>query len=160
MKRLILAIIFLASFSLSTAENLHVYIGIESLSLTDNQRNTLVDALKALAPNLDRARPAERNHWRIRPDGDAVIFEARFNQDHISISAVKGYLANVFDVDVANISHTVTSTAYGPLITLRYNSVNRLRLIQFGGASPTWDESRVAATAYLKANSATWETGP
>jgi hypothetical protein len=35
--------------------------------------------------------------------------------------------------------------------------VDRLRLVQFGGVSPTWAESGDAARAYLKANAAQWE---
>ena len=55
---------------------MHVYIYAEDLGLISAQRAALVDGLKALAGNLDRPQPCERNHWRVRLDGGAVIFEA------------------------------------------------------------------------------------
>ena len=134
----------------------HVYIGIEDLGLTVAQRNTLVEALKQLGPASSPS-PAKLCHWRIRLDSKAAIFEADFGENEVTIAGVKGYLASIFGVDPALISHSVTQTVYGPVVTFNRNG-DKLRLVQFGGVSPTWMESGDACRAYLKANMAEWET--
>lgn len=133
----------------------HCYIGIEDLGLTAPQRQILINALKQLGPSKAQ-QPCHLNHWRIRTDGLAAIFEAAFDEDTISISAVRGYLASIFGIDPNLITYTTASTQYGPLIT--YNRTgDKLRLIQFGGAAPSWNASGAAVRAYLAANSAAWE---
>jgi len=52
-----------------------LYWYVERINLTNAQWDTLVDGLKALAPNVTRSQPADRNHWRVRLDGNAAIFE-------------------------------------------------------------------------------------
>lgn len=137
---------------------MHNYIGIEDIGLTVAQRQQLVAALQTLAPNAGDPIPARRNHWRVRLDTLAAIFEADWGDDDITVAALKRYLGTVFSVDPATIAHTVASTAYGPVVTFqRPAGTNRLRLIQFGGAAPTLDESRAACQAYLAANAAAWE---
>lgn len=134
----------------------HTYYGIERLpGMTAGQRDTLIAALKAL-PNAVNSRPCWKNHWRIRADGDAAIFEAWWRDTDWTIAKVKEWLRSVFGVDPATIAHTTSSTAYGPLVTFSRSSVDRLRVISFGGANPTWEESRQAAVAYLAANAAAW----
>ena len=134
----------------------HVYFGAEVLSMTTPQRDTLVAALKALIHARD-GMPARRNHWRIRTDGNAGIWEAHWSDNDWTIATVKVWLGNVFAVDPSTITHSVSSTAYGPLVTFIRGGQNRLRLIRFGGASPTWEQSRQAAVLYLKDNAAAWE---
>lgn len=134
----------------------HGYIGIENLGLTDAQRNQLVAHLKTLGPASD-PQPAHLCHWRTRLDNQAGIFEALFAEDTISIDAVKSTLGQIFSVDPATISHTVTSSAYGPVVTFARGG-NKLRLIQFGGVGSAWMASGDACRAYLKANSAAWES--
>jgi hypothetical protein len=118
----------------------HVYMGIENIALTNPQRATLVTALQSLGP-IEAANPSHRNHWRVRTDNNAVIFEALFGDNDLTVNAVKGYLANVFSVPVGDVSHVLTDTAYGPLLTLSYAATSRLRVILFGGATPTYAES-------------------
>ncbi|RPJ54593.1 MAG: hypothetical protein EHM23_28625 [Acidobacteria bacterium] len=137
-------------------DEVHCYLGVENLNLTAPQKLTLLDGIKALGRN-DSGQPCHRNHWRIRLDNEAMIFEALFEIERISIAAVKQRLADIFSVPVANVTHTTASTVYGPLVTFRYNSQNKARLVQFGGVTPTWDESRLAALQYVKDNQAAWE---
>lgn len=134
---------------------MHLYVGIEDIGLTAPQRETLVEALKRLGPKSD-VQPARLCHWRLRTDGKAAIFEADFGENEITIAAVKRYLADVFGVDPATVSHTLQQTQYGPLVTFSRGG-DRLRLVQFGGAEPTWAESGDACRAYLAANAAAWE---
>lgn len=61
----------------------HVYFGIENLNLNATQKAQLVTALKALGPAA-HPRPCMLNHWRPRLDGDAVIFEALFDETKIT----------------------------------------------------------------------------
>lgn len=136
--------------------NKHFYAGIENLALNASQRQTLIQALEALGESNADSQPARRNHWRVRTDGDAVIFEALFNEDHWTIAAMKARLAAIFGVAVGTISHTVSNVAYGTVVTFIHSSVQRLRMIAFGGASATYAESQQAAQAYLAANAVAW----
>lgn len=134
----------------------HGYIAIENLALTANQRGKLITALRKLGPASDR-QPERFNHRRTRLDGQAVIFEAAFNDNNISVAGIKGYLANVFGVAASTINHSVNQTQYGPVATYERGGTNYLRLVQFGGVGSSWETSRLAAVAYLRANSAAWE---
>lgn len=136
--------------------NWHGYFGIESLSLTDNQRNTLVKALRRLGPG-NHSQPCKLCHWRVRPDGLAAIFEAEFDEDHLTIAAFKNRLATIFNVSASNITHATTTAYNSPVVTFKYNNVNQLRLALFGGTGASWEESRTAAVAYLAANREAWE---
>lgn len=138
--------------------NVHVYIGIENLALTVTQRNTLVARLQSLGALNTSAQPAERNHWRIRTDNQAAIFEAAFDENTITIAAVKQYLATIFNVDVSTITHSSQMVSYGLLITLIRSATNQIRLVLFGydGGIPTWQQSGAAVRAYLAANAAAW----
>jgi hypothetical protein len=123
--------------------------------LTVAQRDTLIEALKKLGP-ASHPSPACLCHWRVRLDGKAAIFEADFGENEVTIDALKSRLAAIFGVDPATITHVVTQTAYGPLVTFS-RSGDKLRLVQFGGVNHTWMESGDACRAYLKANMAEWE---
>lgn len=133
----------------------HVYFGIEVISLTAPQRATLVTALRALGKQAD-AQPCRINHMRARLDNDAAIFEAEFDESELTVAAFKNYLGTVFGIDPATITHTTSTNVYGVLVTLARAGTDRLRVLLFGGASPTWAQSRAAAVAYLAANAAAW----
>ena len=136
---------------------MRAYIGIEDIGLTAAQRQMLIDALKVLGPRA-HPQPSHLCHWRVRLDGKAAIFEADFGPGEVTIDGIKARLAAIFGIDPATISHTVAQTAYGPLVTFSRNG-DRLRMVQFGGANPTWEESWKAATAYLAANISAWDGG-
>lgn len=132
------------------------YYGIENLGLTAPQKQTLITALQALGDNAN-LNPSRRNHWRIRTDNDAVIFEAQFNYADWTVQAITNRLATIFGVDPSTITATTSSTQYGPVVTFdRPAGTNRLRLVAFGGFLATYAESHNAAIAYLIANAAAW----
>lgn len=140
--------------------NVHIYFGIENLALTTNQRNTLVAGLQALGVANAGDNPAQRNHWRVRLDNQAVIFEALFNEDNISIVAIKQRLATIYGINVSLIGHTIQQTVYGLLVTFSRSGTDRLRMIAFGHDGNSWPARSVsgdAARAYLAANIAAWE---
>lgn len=143
-----------------TMASRHFYLGIENLNLNAAQRQTLVDALKALGPASD-PQPARLCHWRTRLDGDAAIFEALFNEDNVTIQAFKNRLADIFSVDPATIDHaTVTQHFAGgdtPVVTFSRLGTDYLRFALFGGAGATWMESGNECRGYLALNKAEWE---
>ena len=145
--------------------SVHVYFAIENLALNDTQRALLVDALRALGPAASR-QPACLNHWRTRPDGQAAIFEALFDDDTITIAAFKNRLGAIFDVDPGTIDHALAFPVFNSLstavITFSRTGTDYLRAAFFGydGATwPTWDESRAECLAYLAANIGDWQPG-
>jgi hypothetical protein len=67
-------------------------------------------------------------------------------------------LSVIFNVAVSTITHTVIRTVYGPVVTFT-RTVDRLRMVVFGGVSATYDESHAACLTYLLDNQAAWEEG-
>lgn len=139
---------------------LHVYFGIENIALTNPQRQTLVSGLQSLGQDNNSGNPAERNHWRLRTDNNAIIFEARFDEDTLTIAIIKARLAAIFAVNVSLISHSTQQSAYGLVVTYTYNSISRVRSVAFGynGNWPDRTTSGNAVRTYLVTNSAAWET--
>jgi hypothetical protein len=130
--------------------------GIENLALTVAQRDTLVSALRTLGENT-HPNPCMRNHWRVRLDNQAVIFEASRNDEDWTVSTIRQRLANIFGANVALATASTATTAYGPVVTISYSGTPRLRMIAFGGLLATWEESHDAALAFLAENSEEWE---
>jgi hypothetical protein len=135
------------------------YFYIEDLGMTDAQRNTLVNVLKAWGLRNNGPKPNERNHWRVRPDEKAIILEAVFDADNITVLWFRTKLAEIFSVPVANITATSTNTDYGPLATFKYLTVNKLRMGIFAGLSSTWTESWAAVLQFLADNKPAWDIG-
>jgi uncharacterized membrane protein YccC len=137
-----------------------VYMGIENLNLTNGQRNTLVSQLQALGQANSSPFPNLRNHSRIRNDNNAAIFEALFDDQTLTIAAIKQRLATIFGVAVGTISHSTNQVAnIGFVVTFTHSAQDKLRMVCFGhnGTSwPSWSVSNAAAVAYLQANSAQW----
>lgn len=133
------------------------YLGVENVALTAPQRQTLIDALKALGPSSDPS-PARLNHWRVRLDGDAVIFESAFDDSLLTVAQFKTRLAAIFGVAVGSITSATTNPASGTLLTFSYQAVARVRVLLFGGSTATYAESQAAAQAYLATNAALWES--
>ena len=132
------------------------YFYIEDLGLTDNQRATLVDVLRAWGLRNLSEYPNERNHWAVRPDGLAVIFEAAFDSENLTVLWFRTKLAEIFGVSIDTITATTTNTIYGPVATFKYLSTNKLRMGIFGGITATWAESHTAVLQFLADNQDTW----
>ena len=137
------------------------YFLIENLGLTAPQKQTLVDGLRSLGPG-NHPNPSRINHWRTRLDNDAVIFEALFNSDHLTIQAFKNRLAAIFSVPAANITHSASTASYSVgnlsnVVIFRYNSLDELRMILFGTNTGTYIQSHAEVLGYLFLNLAAWE---
>jgi len=143
----------------------HIYFGIENLSLSGSQRDELVQVLCMLGP-AGNPQPACLCHWRTRLDGEAVIFEALFDEDNVGIYSFKKWLGATFGVSPATIGHRTATQVLGTLptivVTFARSSTDYLRVALFGydGVTwPTWVESSNECRAYLQANLSEWEPG-
>jgi hypothetical protein len=136
------------------------YFYIENLGLTIQQKQTLVESLRLWGLRNADLSPKKRNHWRVRLDSDAVIFEAVFDANNISVLWFRNKLAEIFNVPVANITSTTTDSEYGPLSTFKYNTANKLRMGIFGGLTATWIESHEAVLHFIADNRNAWESTP
>lgn len=138
----------------------HQYIGIENLGLNASQKQSLVAALRQLGNANNDPQPALRNHWAIRADNEAVIFEALFDDDQWTIAKTKERLGALFGVAVGSINHTTSTLAVGgttsTVVRFTYNSQARLHLVIFGTLTADYETSRAAAVAYKIANAAQW----
>lgn len=145
---------------------LHCYFGIENLGLTNAQRATLVTGLAGLGATPDASHPELLNHRRIRPDNDAVIFEALFDDVTLTVAAFKDRLAAIFGIAASQISHSVTApsfavgTSSSVVVFNRPAGTQRLRLCLFGGVATTYGDSLAEARGYLVANAAAWTPVP
>lgn len=134
----------------------HGYIGIEDVALTAPQRAAIVQALKGLR-GVNGTNPAHINHWRISLDGSKAIFEARFNEDNLTIANVKQFVADAVGVSAALIDHEVTQTPRGPVVTFSAGGSPRMRFIAFAGVGETYADSHTQVPIYLYNNIAEWE---
>lgn len=124
---------------------------VEDLGMTGNQRQTLIAHIKTFGDN-DATQPAHRNHWRQRLDNKAMIFEAKFAKNNLTIQKFKDKLAEIFSVDVATVGHTGTNP-------VTFNRGGDKLLVQlFAGLNTDWETSRQACLAYLSDNLTDWES--
>ena len=138
----------------------HGYFGIENINLNSNQRDTLVEALRALGPSSD-PQPAQLNHWRTRTDNQAVLFEASFDEEVLTIDVFKDRLGSIFDVDPDTILHSVDILYFfdvgTPVVTFSRTGTDYLKVALFGGVGSTWQQSRREVQGYLLANLEDWD---
>ena len=115
----------------------HGYFGIENLGLNAEQRAVIVEELRRLGPESDR-QPARLNHWRTRLDGEAVIYEALWDEETITIEAFKKRLAALFGISWVTIGHGVLLVQWGArdsaVVTFSRTGVDYLRVVFFGYA--------------------------
>lgn len=133
------------------------YFFIENFGLTPQQKQTLVTALQGFGMRNDALNPRDRNHWRVRLDGEAVIFEAVFNADNLTVASLRARLAGIFGVDENQISADTSQNQYGDLAVFSYNDVVRLRVGVFGGRSAGYVSSQVAARQFIADFAGDWE---
>jgi hypothetical protein len=135
----------------------HRYFFIENLGLPAGQRLAVLDWLKGLGRDEQSRLPARRMQVRLRPDGQAAIFEALIETDDLNGAAVKNRLAQLIGAALGNLSYATSSTACGPLLTFRLNGTAILRLGLPGGLDADWETSRQAVLGYLNSALAEWE---
>lgn len=91
-----------------------------------------------------------------------MIFEARFNENVLTVDEFKFRLGAIFGVDPATIDHRLQSVTFDsrstPVATFSHSGTDYLRMALFGGPGATWEQSRIEVLAYLAANRAEWET--
>ncbi len=138
----------------------HGYFGIENLNLSNAQRDNLHQALQQIGPEESNL-PAELLHWRIRPDNQAIIYEARFDDAVLTVNAFKNYLAGVFAIDPATIDHDTSSVLFEdlptPIVVFSRSGTDYLRLALFAGPGSSWEQSLLETLRYIKDNLAQWE---
>lgn len=139
----------------------HVYFGAINLALNPTQRDTFFAALEDLHYPKKQKQPARRNHWRTRLDGEAVIFEALFLSDELTIPAFKQRLADIFSVDPATISHSTVNQNWGgettPVVTFTRNGTDYVKVAVFAGVDASWGASGRGTRGYITVNQAEWE---
>jgi hypothetical protein len=136
--------------------DVNLYFYIENLAMTPAQVSILVTQLKALGQRNDDDIPRFRNHWRIRPDNQAAIFEGVFDSSDLTSLKARNRLAAIFGVTQVSVTYTTGSTAYGPLVTFTYNDTDQLRLGVFAGVAATYADSQSAVRQFLSDNAAAW----
>ena len=140
--------------------NWHGYFGIENLNLSAAQRATLVAELKTMGPAADR-QPARLLHWRTRLDNDAVIFEALFNEDNLTVNKFKQRLGTIFGVSWVTIGAATQILHYADgdtrVVTFSRTGTDYLRVALFGDVAASWQQSRRECLGYLAANMADWQ---
>jgi hypothetical protein len=105
--------------------------------------------------------PMWNNHQRARLDGDAMIYEFKFEPGEVSVASFKELLANEFSIPIEDIDHTQDVVSYsGSVDTMvwefLYNDLVRFTVRRFGRGG-TWAESKTEALAYLQDDQAAWE---
>lgn len=137
------------------------YFAIEDLALNAAQRQTLVQALRQLGPASD-SQPARLLHWRTRLDNRAVLFEARFNDENLTVNAFKRRLGAIFGVSWVTIGSRVNNYSFAdgttPVVTFSRGGTDYIRVGLFGGVGADWDQSRREVLGYLATNRNDWET--
>ena len=145
----------------------HGYMSVENLNPNAAQCATLIAELRKLGPPREgdgaESQPARLNHWRTRLDGQAVIFEALFNENALAVEMFKRRLADKFDASRITIS-ALTQIAHfaggdTPVVTFSRDGTDYLRVTLFGGTETAWNKSGDECRGYLRANIAQWEEG-
>ena len=141
----------------------HGYWALEDLNLSGPQRGTLRDAIVDFFQGNQEAtnQPAQILHYRLSLDGRKAIFEAKFNEDYLTVDRFKAFLANTFGVAAGQIGNANSSVTLAgrstPLITFSRSGTNYIRVALFGGVGATWEQSRNAVLAYLDSARAEWD---
>jgi hypothetical protein len=137
--------------------DVNLYFYLENVALTVNQRDNLISQVKTWGKRDQDPNPKNRNHWRVKPDSQAVIFEAWIDEARLTVLNLRQWLADLYGVELSDITASTASTAFGQVVSITYNTFLRLRVGVFGGVAAEYAASQAAARAYLNANAAVWE---
>ena len=135
------------------------YFYIENLGLNDQQKQVLVSALQSWGLHNHAFNPRDLNHWRIRPDGEAVLFEAVFDAENLTVTNLRTRLANLFGVNEQQIIMSTSQNQYGEMAVFSYNSVDRLRVGVFAGRQAGYADSQAAAQQFAIDFVSDWTEG-
>ena len=116
--------------------------------LTSAEKQALSNLLDNMEPS---SQPFKINHWRVRPDGNAVILVGDLN---ITANNVKSFLANMFNVAFADISYSTNKVTLveleTPIATYAYGGQNYVRFAVFGGVDASHEEAGKEVREYIK----------
>lgn len=139
------------------------YFALEDINLNVEQRNLLRNVVLDfyIDNQISSNQPNEILHWRVSLDKSKIILEAKFNSDFLTVDRFKSFIANLFRVNENNIEHSINTVQYDEenviVMTLSYNSINRLRVGLFGGINSSWNQSHKAVLGYLDSNRQEWD---
>lgn len=134
----------------------HGYVLVVDIALTLGQRADVLAAFAALSA-VEPRRISHLMTMRAALDGSAAIYECRFNENHLSVAAVKNYLAAAVGVDPGIINDDLTQTEYGPEVVFSVAGTDRMAVLLFGGLGASKDESAVAVRDFMADFEAAWE---
>ena len=135
--------------------NRHFYFVFENLALSQDDWDELLQRFQQRGSTTS-SQPAERNHQRLRLDGQAIIFEALFNENAVNEMAVEGILASITKVPPPRIDYTIVENG-DKVVTYDIDGVPSLVHTVMANEGATWNESRAAILSYLSANKLEWE---
>lgn len=138
----------------------HGYIGLENLNLNAAQRTQLYDEIRQLGPSFNPS-PAKLLHERLRLDGDAGIWEALFNENKLTVQAIKAWLANIFGIQPDDITVTTVTQSFAngetSVTTYSYGATNYVRSAPFNGLGCEWCTSGDECRGYFSLYQSEWE---
>lgn len=137
--------------------DVELYFYAENVNLTTAQQQSIVDAIKTWGRRDNDPNSRHRNHWRVRLDNKAVIFEAWVDSDNLTVLSLRQRLATLFSVPLAQVTGSVTTNAYGQLVSITYNAQVRLRVGVFGGVTADYYTSQAKVRQFLHDNVVAWE---
>lgn len=139
------------------------YFTVERLNIGAGNWSTLQGMFEGMGEHGSPF-PCYNNHKRTRLDGDAVVYESRFDADEVSVAQFKELLAETFSVPVGDILHTTEQLDYAGHGTTRwtfyYDEItpgeDRFLVERFGQGG-TWQESGDECRGYLALYASEWE---
>ncbi len=138
----------------------HVYLVVERQNIGAGNWGELIWIFETMG-TVDSKFPAWNNHSRTRLDGDAIIYESKFDTAEVSLEAFKQMLADEFGVDVGDIETVMTAADYAGIGTtiwqFNYSGQERFKVERFGTGGATWMESGDEARGYLALYRDLWE---
>lgn len=115
------------------------------------QWDALVSCIASMGEN-ESPQPAYRNHCWTRTDGQAIIFEAMFDDEDLSTENLKNELSTIMLVDSSTIL-TSETTSPENLETVFSVDAGLMRTIKMSYAGcREWEESRLNAVDYVSSN--------
>lgn len=114
-------------------------------ALTGAEWRAVLEALRQVLNHTSQAPwPAWKLHYRLSLDQTQIIFEAAFNRD---------------DLDIQNLNRLAKyiSQAVPRFTPAQIAAAMRDLWLLFGGLNATYEESALAARAFIAANRADWE---
>lgn len=146
--------------------NWHGYILLEkTVDLNQANFDTLCNSFATLPP-VTPVDPQDFMATRINLDTSARLFEMRFDTEQIELQSFKQYMADLFNVDVANVGDEIVETvSYSGLPDIasrrwgfRYPlaGARRLEVVRFGQGAD-WFYSQAECYAYVHAILGDWE---